>query len=111
MRRVSPSPGARGRAFMVHPSYDWASDWRGYASREARDDALETERHDAFLRSLADDEYWVAVRGAKALHDLACGSAADKFGHGTDQHCAAIDDANRAFDLTVAAARAERLRR
>lgn len=66
----------------------------------------EGERHDTFLRKLVDDEYWAKIRGAKAIHDLVCGMAADKHGHGSPEHCAAIDNARATFDTVIREAQA-----
>ena len=61
----------------------------------------EAERHDAFLRKLVDDEYWLKIRGAQAIHDLICGVAADKYGQHSPGHCAEIDRADETFRNVV----------
>lgn len=71
----------------------------------------EAERHDAFLRKLVDDEYWLKIRGAQASHDLICGVAADKFGQHSPGHCAEIDRADETFRAVVQQAQADKITR
>ena len=66
----------------------------------------ETERHDTFLQKLVDDEYWHAVRGAKAIFDHEVGVATDKFGAGSADLAAAFAAADRKFTDVIVAARA-----
>jgi len=56
------------------------------------------------LTRMADTEYKFAMGQAQILFDFTCGVAVDLFGHGSKEHCAAIDRAREQFAWTQAAA-------
>lgn len=75
---------------------------------ELRPVSLPSERiayaDDGFLVAMADSEFNFLIQQARAMFDFTCGMAVDLYGHGSKQHCAAIDRARTEFNRARSAA-------
>lgn len=71
-------------------------------SRQSERKALPMD--ETFLNVMAQQEYSFATNQAKALFDFTVGMAADIYGHGSKQHCEAIDAARAKYtrDMDIA---------
>lgn len=72
---------------------------------DAADAEEAAERHDAYLRKLARDEYNVAVRFAKNIFDHEVGVAICTLAAGSPEYAAAFDAADKKFTDAITAAR------
>lgn len=72
----------------------------GYRRKKPSEQAIHP-MDDAYLNIMADQEHAFAVNQAKAMFDFTVGMAADIHGHGSREHCGAIDAARAKFHREV----------